>query len=399
MKLRPTRRTFLTLASTALASTKLPALTTSPQEPDTNHTLWFTQPAAQWADALPIGNGRIGGMIYGYAKTERIALNEDTLWSGFPRNHGPFEDTTHPGDPNRPGPSIWPGSWNNPTAAAHLPVIRKLVLEDKDFHAAGRETQKMQGSFNQSYEPIGDLEIEMHHSSEITSSYRRSLNLDTAVTTIVDGAGYTREAFVSTPAQVMVVRLTSSKPGGLSATIRLKSQLRSTTSSADKKIQLTGKAPSESVPGYLASKDPIRYSEVEGEGMNFAIALEAVAPGGTITSQPDGSLLIEGATSAVLYLGMATGYKGFTVAPDTPARRGPRQSRRPARSREGQRLRRVCSPKTSPTTRSSTAASRSTSAKKQTPPRSSYRQARRRLPRERPTPRCSRSTSTSAATC
>ena len=95
--------------------------------------LWFDQPAEQWADALPVGNGRLGAMVFGEVKSERIALNEDTLWSGAPRN------------------------WNNPDAKAALPVVRKLVLEEKNYHAADLECHKMQGPFNDAYEPLGDL--------------------------------------------------------------------------------------------------------------------------------------------------------------------------------------------------------------------------------------------------
>ena len=322
MKFRSTRRTFLTLAGSALAAGKVKSFAQKKEPlPDTNHSLWFTEPAAQWADALPIGNGRIGGMVYGYHKVERIALNEDTLWSGFPRNKGVFENTEEAHDVDRPGISNWPDDWNNPNAKEHLQKVRKLVLEDKDYHAADREARKMQGPFNQSYEPIGDLEIEMHHGESVTA-YRRDLDLDTALASVsydAEGDHFTRETFISAPAQVMVVRLSCSRKGGLAATIRLKSQLRATsTCPGTNIIHLTGKAPSESVPNYLGSKNPIRYSEVEGEGMHFAAALDAKTAGGSIKPQPDGSLVIEGASSVVLLVGMATGYRGYRVAPDMP---------------------------------------------------------------------------------
>ena len=95
-------------------------------------TIRFDQPAEQWADALPVGNGRLGAMVFGEVKTERIALNEDTLWSGAPRN------------------------WNNPEAKVALPVVRKLVLEEKNYDEADKECRKMQGPFNDAYEPLGD---------------------------------------------------------------------------------------------------------------------------------------------------------------------------------------------------------------------------------------------------
>jgi alpha-L-fucosidase 2 len=323
MTLSTTRRTFLGLAGSALASTQVAGGLLGAQSleaaADANDLLHFEQPAPQWADALPVGNGRIGGMVFGYHKVERIALNEDTLWSGFPRNSGKFAFQR---DLNAPGTSMWPGDWNNPEAPAHLANVRRLVLEDKDYHAADRETRMMQGPYNQSYEPVGDLEIEMQHGETVTS-YQRTLNLDTATGAVsyeADGSRYLREIFVSAPAQVMVVRLSCSGPAGagISAKVRLKSALRFKSEAPDDRtIHLTGKAPSESVPGYIDdSKEPIRYSDVEGEGMHFAAVLHATTVGGSITRQGDGALSIEGAKSAVLLLGIATGYKGYSTSPN-----------------------------------------------------------------------------------
>src|SRR5277367_5100136 len=111
--------------------------------------LWFDAPAKLWSDALPIGNGRLGVMVFGGYSTERIALNEDTLWSGFPRD------------------------WNNPDAKEHLPVVRKFVLQEQNYHAADQECRKMQGPYNQAYEPLGDLSLKFTHGDEVTA-FRRT---------------------------------------------------------------------------------------------------------------------------------------------------------------------------------------------------------------------------------
>ncbi len=294
----PTRRRFLGLVGSTLAYSGT-ACTLRAQAPDApatsaNHLLWFDKAAGQWADALPVGNGRIGAMVFGVPRLERIALNEDTLWSGAPRD------------------------WNNPGAKQHLPVVRQLVLEQQDYTAADKEMRGMQGPFTQAYEPLGDLQIEMKHAEQVRS-YRRQLDLDTAVATVtyeVEGVRYTRETFASAPAQALVVRLTSSRNAGLSGVLRLKSQLRATATSADNRtILLTGKAPSDSVPNYIESKDPIRYSEVAGEGMYFAATLSASTTDGSLKSQPDGSLAFDGATSVLILIGMATGYRGYSVPP------------------------------------------------------------------------------------
>jgi alpha-L-fucosidase 2 len=280
----------------AFAQTMATQKYTFENDTDPGLTMRFEQPAEQWADALPVGNGRLGAMVFGEVKSERIALNEDTLWSGAPRN------------------------WNNPDAKATLPVVRKLVLEDKDFGKAGEECRKMQGPFNDAYEPLGDLLIEFD-GEEDTHSYRRSLDLDSAVARVEYQAGastYTREIFVSAPDQVIVVRLTASKPRSLNCTLKLASQMQCTTKSNGVTILLSGKAPIESVPNYLKSDDPIRYSVTEGKGMYFAAFLHAQVNGGTVSAKPDGSLRMDNSTDAILMIGAATGFRGFNVDPDLP---------------------------------------------------------------------------------
>ncbi len=301
--LSTTRRRFLGLISSALAvsqlrSNLLAAQTDAdPVSVRRSQTLWFDTPAAFWSDALPLGNGRLGAMVHGGHRTEQITLNEDTLWSGAPKN------------------------WNNPDAPGHLPVVRKYVLEEQDYTAADQEIRKMQGPYNEAYEPLGDLFVDLDHAGDVTD-YRRELNLDTALSRVtyqIQGAVYTRETFVSHPAQLVVLRLTTTAKEGLSGTIRLKSLLRSKAEAVDDHtIHLTGKAPSYSAPNYLRSDQPIQYSDAPGAGMHFAAVLHATTIGGTLKANGDDGLVMKGAGSAVLFLSMATGYKGYAVAPSTP---------------------------------------------------------------------------------
>ncbi|HEY0796083.1 MAG TPA: glycoside hydrolase family 95 protein [Acidisarcina sp.] len=350
MSFETTRRRFIGLLSATAAASKLqrrafgatPRANSRPLKPKAADVLvWFEQPAPEWAAALPVGNGRLGAMVFGGAQQERIALNEDTLWSGAPTD------------------------WNNPEAAKHLPVVRKLLLQDKDYQAADVECRNMQGPYNQAYEPVGDLLIDYDHAA-VVRGYRRELNLDTAIATVtytVGDATYSREVFVSAPAQLVVVKLSCSKPGGLDCKVRLASQLQSKVEAVNDRIHLTGKAPNESAPNYLFSAkersplffpptapapgaaaappqrdraapamneaeaaaqvksdqlaaNPIQYSNVEGRGMHFACVLQASSTGGRITAQPDGSLSINGATEVVLLVGMATGFKDYGVLPD-----------------------------------------------------------------------------------
>ena len=302
-----TRRRFMELLSAMVSVFNLPpagAFAKSRKTPThqssgatkSDLSIWFEQPAEQWADALPLGNGRLGAMVFGGTKTERIALNEDTLWSGSPRD------------------------WNNPEAKAHLAVVRKLVLEEKNYAGADDECRKMQGPFNQAYEPLGDLMIEFDHGEDV-QSYRRSLDLDAAVVRVeyqVAGSHYVREIFASAPDQVIVCRLTSSKALALSCTLKFDSQLRSKLDAKNGEMLLAGKAPSESAPNYLKSDHPIEYSDADGKGMHFAALLRAHVLDGRVVARPDGSLRIEHASSAILVIGAATGYRGFAVNPDIP---------------------------------------------------------------------------------
>ena len=132
--------------------------------------------------------------------------------------------------------------------------MRKLILEQQDYQAADHECRRMQGPFNQAYQPLGDLLIDFAHSATV-GNYRRELNLDNAtakVTYETGGTTYTREIFVSKPNQVVIVKLSSSKPGELNCKVHLASQLKSKLeASGANEIHLTGKAPKESAPNYL----------------------------------------------------------------------------------------------------------------------------------------------------
>jgi alpha-L-fucosidase 2 len=300
MNLTFSRRGFLRAMSYTMALLNLPKsrlLAAAKTEIPDELVLWYEQPAKKWGDALPVGNGRLGAMVFGDPLAERLALNEDTLWSGFPRD------------------------WNNPGAKAHLPVVRELVLKQKDYHAADVECRNMQGPYNQAFEPLGELSLKFSHSGEV-HSYKRSLDLDAATAKVSyesDGCEFTREVFSSAPDQVIVVRLSASKGGQLNCDVSLTSQLKSKSDSGEGgEILLTGKAPSESAPNYLRTDNPIQYDEAEGKGMGFASVVRVRAHDGKVSQIADGGLRIQGATTAILYIGAATGYRAFDSLPDRP---------------------------------------------------------------------------------
>ena len=317
-----TRRSLLATASAAAAlsvGSRLGPAEVEHGEAD-DLKLWYAQPATQWVDALPIGNGRLGAMVYGGGAInapnvrgilkaepaepvptdpakETLGLNTDTLWSGMPADG------------------------NNPDAKSHLAAIREAVLQHADYHLADELCRKMQGLFAEAYQPIGSLHIDCAHTSEV-SGYRRELDLATAVTTSryrADGVVYERKAFASAPDQAIVVQITANKPGALNATLWMDGPLVTSVIADDKgRILLTGKAAKHVAgAGHPGSEVPIVLSDVPGEGMFFAAALQAKVEGGSITAARD-RLVIKGATKCTIVLTAATGYAGFRQKPDTP---------------------------------------------------------------------------------
>ena len=259
--------------------------------------LWYRQPASIWTDALPVGNGRLGAMVFGGLETERLQLNEDTLWSGAPKD------------------------WNNPEARKHLPEVRRLVLEKESYSEADAVCKKMQGPYNQSYQPLGNLYLKFDGTAD-ASGYRRELDLDTAIASVsysAGGAEFTREVFASAVDQVLVVRLTANQPGRLSFTASLDSLLRHSVSAVGSDgLRLQGKAPAHVDPNYLKSNNPVIYDDAEGKGMRFEGWLKVIPEGGKVHAAGNG-LRVEGANSATLLLAAGTGYRGFGQLPDTPA--------------------------------------------------------------------------------
>jgi alpha-L-fucosidase 2 len=306
---RLTRRGFLGTTSAVLGNLSLPtrlaaALDKPAASVPSDLTLWYDKPAAQWIDALPIGNGRFGAMVFGGGddgalNKELLQFNEDTLWSGQPRDG------------------------NNLDAKNYLAGIRAAVLEQKNYHLADQLCRKMQGLFAESYQPCVNLRIDLTHSAPATN-YRRQLDLDTAITTTtyeVDGVQFRREAFVSAPDQALILRVSASRPHQLNATLTLDSPLQKAVSALpNNRLQLTGKAAAHIAgAGHPHSEQPVTLSDEPGAGMYFVSTLQLNVDGGktTATASPAGFAIAD-ATSFTVLLTAATGYRGFQLKPDTP---------------------------------------------------------------------------------
>lgn len=263
--------------------------------------LWYDKPATRWADALPIGNGRLGAMVFGGGADgtpakEFLQVNEDTLWSGKPQDG------------------------NNRDASQYLPAIRRAVIEQGDYHQADRLCHKMQGLFAEAYQPLANIAIEFQHTGD-PEQYRRELNLDTACARTTYSVGdmeFESVSFASAPDQVLVYRATASVSGTLECEIALSSALQKSVSSAGtQQLVLTGKAPSHVAgAGHPNSEDPVKYSDVLGNGMYFAAVVRVHADGGTAAVEGD-RLRVRGANAFTVLLTAGTGFRGYKTVPHT----------------------------------------------------------------------------------
>jgi alpha-L-fucosidase 2 len=290
------RREFL-LTIPALSAAVLPAQA-EPQTPGSGRdlTLWYNHPTEHWVDGLPVGNGRLGAMVLGGAPKERIWLNEATLWSGSPHNV------------------------NAPDGPRTLAEVRRLVLQDKDYAAADAAAHKLQGTYTESYQPLGELQITLENAK--LDGYRRELNIDTAICTTVHGLGagsIAREVLVSAPDQVIAVRLEARGGARLNCRVEFASLLKhSVAADGTARLRLRAKAPAHVDPNYLGTPNPIIWDDAEGKGMRCEALLEARAEGGTV--RPDGDALrIEGASAATLLVAAGTAFRGFDRMPDLSA--------------------------------------------------------------------------------
>lgn len=255
--------------------------------------LWYKQPAKDWNEGLPIGNGRLGAMVFGGVNEELIQLNEATLWTGGPVDHNP-----------------------NPAAAFYLQPVRDALFRDS-INEAVNLLHKIQGPNSQMYQPLGDIILKQQFTAN-PSAYYRDLNISTATSTTrfsVDGVTYTREIFSSAPDQVIIIRLQASKANALNFSVDVRHEL------AYGKIVTTGKelvlkAKARITNDERRSMKPFIYSEESNcNGMRFQFRIKAVANDGTVTNT-DSSLIIANASEVILYVSAATSFNGYDKCPD-----------------------------------------------------------------------------------
>jgi alpha-L-fucosidase 2 len=256
--------------------------------------LWYQHPAEQWRDGLPIGNGRLGGMIFGGVAEEHIQLNEDTVWNGTKG-----------------------GIRLNPEARQALPEVRKLLFEGKVHDAEQLEDKAMLGIPNRQpmYQSLGDMYVTFV-GQEGATDYRRELNMATGIARItyrVGDAVYTREVFSSVPDQVLVVRLTCDHPGRLTFHATLKRSQDSETTVAHDRVVLEGEAIAHTSfwmnPRMPADKLRAEEENLQPEGVKFRAELSVLHEGGQVDVSSD-DVSVTNANAVTLLLVAATNYRG-----------------------------------------------------------------------------------------
>ncbi len=242
--------------------------------------LWYTQPAQKWTDALPIGNGRLGAMVFGGTTDERIQFNEDTLWKGFPHNYD--------------------------RAGAHdsLAKIRQLLFDGKTKEASDltRSNFLSDPVRQKAYQPFGDLHFHFANQGDV-ADYRRELDLDTAIAVTTYRAGgvrFKRDVFASYPDHAIITHITADKPRALSFTLKIDSpQTNSSTKALTRDtLALTG--------------------QIETNGLRFESRVRVVCEGGTVTTNGN-TIAVENANSAMVFLVAATSFKNFQDISGDPA--------------------------------------------------------------------------------
>lgn len=244
--------------------------------------LWYSQPAAKWTDALPIGNGRLGAMVFGGIVDERIQFNEDTLWRGQPHDY------------------------DRADAHAYLGEIRRLLAEGKDAEAAQLARAQFLGDpvRQKAYQPFGDLRLHFA-GQEDASDYRRELDLDSAtarVTCRAKGVNYLREAFASYPDQAIVIRITADHGGQIDLTLQMDSPHRTSRTQA------------------IASDTLALTGQVEAGGLRFEARARVLAVGGEVVADGRG-LTVKRADSVMFLVTAATSFRTFADISDDPGAR------------------------------------------------------------------------------
>lgn len=239
--------------------------------------LWYEKPAEGWTETLPVGNGNLGAMIWGNPWKEVLGLNEESLWSGYEKDK------------------------NNPQAKEYLNKVRELLFAGKPAEAEKCVEEHLLGEYNESYLPLGNLEISLVPQGEV-ENYRRSLDLDTGVVSVEYGTKqgkWKHDVFASYPAQAIIIRITGSSPVSR-VEIGLNSQLQVEQNAQEEQLSFWGQCPEHIDPNYIPTR-PENF--VQGsKGMKFSGQVKVLYSDGKMGEQKD-ALVIHDVKELVLAVG------------------------------------------------------------------------------------------------
>jgi alpha-L-fucosidase 2 len=259
-----------------------------------NLKLWYKNPATQWVEALPIGNGFIGAMAFGRTGTELIQLNHTSFWSGAPHD------------------------WDNPNGAQYFNPLKEAMAQG-NYEETEKLLHKVQGMFTQAFEPLGDLQLQFDDSTTV-QNYYRDLNISDAVSTVTyktSKGSFQREMFVSNPDKALIIHFTRDKKGIISFKMGLKSQVPYKMRLENGILKMRCKAPKHSEPSYrreFKDEKALVYEGWEGEGMEAEVWVKILHKGGKLVETTEG-VTLQGANEATLILTAATSFNGRFKSP------------------------------------------------------------------------------------
>lgn len=249
------------------------------------HTIHYTKSAKSWREALPIGNGFTGIMVYGSNKKEKLCFNDCTLWSGYPKDY------------------------NSEESFAYLERVRQLIFDGKNNEADALCEQKLKGFYSETFLPLGDVTLDFIHTDR--KILKRALDLSTGIHT-VESNTCKSELFSSNPDKITVYRIKTVQP--FSVKIHAKSKLHHAVSTVGNELFLFGNAPDYVAPNYLRTEcRPVRYDAKKG--MAFCLCTR-IATDGVLTNRKN-YIKVQNATELTLYFATATGFQSFDKMPCT----------------------------------------------------------------------------------
>ena len=264
-----------------------------------SHRLYYRQYAQTWVEALPIGSGRLGAMIWGQPWQDHIPFNEDTLWSGYPR---PTDLQVDP---------------------ARLDECRQLVAEHRFLEAQAIIEAEMLGSFTDSYMPAGNLHMNFFNMPGSVTNYQRELDMRNAmarVTFCCEGVQYNREYFASYPDNGIVMRFTADAPGKISLSLAYDNQLLHRVKVEDNQLVAEMRCPAHVEPSYCREKEEPILWEIEDEekvnvGMRACLIASPACLGGKIIHEKE-SIRIENADAVTIYVAIRSSFNGPDKDPE-----------------------------------------------------------------------------------